>query len=135
VSADEDGLPRFLVYALQAQGTSEAEREARDGGGRGSPPRSLADQRLDELRRDLRDDGVPKALEQLHPAGNPMSQRECSGFSWPRFSVAAGEPLAVVPESAASCAATASGIPSARVPDSTSARDFASCSSGVLFVL
>jgi hypothetical protein len=134
VTADEDGLPRswyisyddkelFLVIDLRRRFAVW------------SPPRTLADQRLDELRSDLRDDRVPIALEQVHPAGNPMSQRECSGFSWPRFPVAAGEPVAPFPESAASCAATASGIPSERVPDSTSARDFAPCSSGVLSVL
>jgi hypothetical protein len=98
-----------------------------------------------------------------------MSQRLNSGFNWPGFSVAAGEPDAPVPESsqgdsccactcpftgifqvpsdrglesptfgvgqAANFAATASGIPSARVPDSASSLDFASCSSGVLPVL
>jgi hypothetical protein len=125
-----------------------------------------------------------------------MSQRLNSGFNWPGFSVAAGEPDAPVPEPTAhrisesilfpltcsarqiasvvigvgqgeSCcactcpftgifqvpsdrglesptfgvgqpasrAATDSGNPSARVPDSTSFLDFASCSSGVLPVL
>jgi hypothetical protein len=27
-----------------------------------------------------------------------MSQRECAGFNWPRFSVGAGEPVGVGPE-------------------------------------
>ena len=52
---------------------------------------------------DLRHDGISVSAQSSHAGGNPMSQRECAGFNWPGFSVAAGEPVGVGPESV-SCA-------------------------------
>jgi hypothetical protein len=52
---------------------------------------------FDELRRDLRDDGIAVGAQLPHSAGNPMSQREKAGLSWPRFSVDAGEPFKIIP--------------------------------------
>jgi hypothetical protein len=51
----------------------------------------------DELRGDLRDDSVTQSMQLSHAAGNPMSQRECSGFNAPRFSVEAGEEVVGIP--------------------------------------
>ena len=53
--------------------------------------------RLYELGRDLRDDRIAVGAQASHAAGYPMSQRECAGFNWPRFSVGAGEPFEIGP--------------------------------------
>ncbi len=55
------------------------------------------DDGLDEGGGDLGDDGVSVGAQSSHAVGNPMSQREKAGFSWPEFAVAAGEPLEVEP--------------------------------------
>jgi hypothetical protein len=48
---------------------------------------------FDELRRDLRDDGVTIAAQSSHSVGNPINQRECAGFNWPPLSIPASEPV------------------------------------------
>lgn len=40
---------------------------------------------FDELRRDLRDNGVTRSAQSAHAIGNPMSQRENRGFRLGRF--------------------------------------------------
>ena len=55
--------------------------------------------RGDYFRGDLRDDGIARGAEASHPGGNPMSQRENAGFSWPGFAVSAVEPHGISPES------------------------------------
>ena len=55
---------------------------------------------VDEDLGHLRDYGISVSAKSSHAGGNPMSQRECSGFNWPGFSVPAGEPFGVSPESA-----------------------------------
>ena len=58
--------------------------------------------RCDEFGEDLRDDRVAVGAQLAHSTGNPMSQRECSGFSWPPRVVDAGEPFGVSPGTAKS---------------------------------
>jgi hypothetical protein len=51
-----------------------------------------------ERRREVRIDRIAVAPQQPHAAGYPMSQRECSGFNAPGFSVAAGDEVEGGPE-------------------------------------
>jgi hypothetical protein len=53
-----------------------------------------------ELGGDLRDDRIASGAQLPHSGGNPMSQRENSGLSWPRFSVCALKPFGIAPMAA-----------------------------------
>ena len=53
-----------------------------------------------ELCGRLRDDCIAVAPQQPHATGNPMSQRECSGFNAPRLSVEAFDDVAGIPMTA-----------------------------------
>ena len=63
----------------------------------------------DELGRKRRDNRIAVGAQSSHAAGYPMSQRECAGFNWPRFSVCAGEPIKVGPS--ANVASADNGFP------------------------
>ncbi|HDS2912566.1 TPA: hypothetical protein QIE17_003577 [Morganella morganii subsp. morganii] len=51
----------------------------------------------DKFFRDRRDDGIPVSFYFPHSGGNPISQRECSGFNWPPLSIPAEQPVSISP--------------------------------------
>src|SRR5574343_233747 len=52
---------------------------------------------VDKFSRYLRHDRVSVGAQSSHSTGNPMSQREKAGLSWPGFSVDTGEPFTIGP--------------------------------------
>jgi hypothetical protein len=59
---------------------------------------------LDEFRGNLGDDRVAESAQLAHAAGNPMSQRECSGLNAPAFVVSAVDDVEGIPEARRACA-------------------------------
>jgi hypothetical protein len=57
------------------------------------------DDRLDKLRGERRDNCVVVGVQSSHSIGNPISQRENAGSSWPRFSIDTFDPFDFAPES------------------------------------
>jgi hypothetical protein len=55
-------------------------------------------ERLDELRRNLRDDCIAVTAQSSHAGGYPISHRESAGFNRPPLSIPAEEPVSITPE-------------------------------------
>lgn len=51
----------------------------------------------DELRCDLRDDGIAVTPQSSQAGGYPMIQRECAGLNWPPLFISAEGPIAIAP--------------------------------------
>lgn len=96
-----DGKPETARYPIGYRGRLAflSGTRRRDEGGNHSAAsfRSAFEVGADELRRDLRDDGVAVGAQLSHSGGNPSSQPANSGWREPApFSIGAFEVLAVV---------------------------------------